>query len=116
VGAVKGEKRREALDEFLASLTSPVIVEGVKDAKALTALGVEEDIIILNKGLSLLETVEAISDLDEVIILTDMDQQGKILRKKLLKLMNQYGIREGRRSRDLFARLRLSHVEGLTSC
>lgn len=104
--------KQEILEEFLESIDCPVIVEGQKDADALARLGIE-DIIILNKGQTMLETVEALQDLKEVIILTDMDRQGKILRKKLLRLLPQYGIHEKRRPRELFAQLRLSHVEGL---
>jgi 5S rRNA maturation endonuclease (ribonuclease M5) len=104
--------KQEILREFRQSIDCPVIVEGDKDEQALQRLGVE-DIIILNKGQTLLETVEALKDEKELIILTDMDQQGKILRKKLLKLFQLYGIHEKKRPRELFAQLRLSHVEGL---
>ncbi len=106
------EDKQEILREFLESIDCPAIVEGRKDAEALQRHGVE-DVIILNKGQSLLETVEVLQDCDEVIILTDMDQQGKMLRKKLIRLFNLYGIQEKKRPRELFAQLRLSHVEGL---
>ncbi|MFC2162049.1 topoisomerase [Candidatus Altiarchaeota archaeon] len=108
------DSRTQDLREFLESLDKPIIVEGRKDREALEYLGVKEQIIELNKGVALLDIVEAIQDLGYVIILTDMDQQGKILRKKLHKLFNLYGLREDVRPRELFARLHLSHVEGLT--
>jgi len=104
--------REEILREFIESLDCPAIVEGRRDADALNRLGVE-DIVVLNKGQTLLETVEALQGIGEVAVLTDMDQHGKILRRKLLNLFKLYGIQEKRRPRELFARLRLSHVEGL---
>ena len=105
-------KKQDIIKEFLESINCPVIVEGNNDAEALQRLGVE-DTVILNKGQTLLETVEALQDEKQLIILTDMDQQGKILRKKLIKLMQHYGIQENKRPRELFSQLRLSHVEGL---
>ena len=46
-------------------------------------------------------------------MLTDLDQEGKILRKKLLELFNMYGMQEIKRPREILAQLRISHVEGL---
>ena len=105
----------EGLRQFIESLEGrTIIVEGKKDAQALKALGVpEEGIVILNMGQSLIETVEALAGEKEVVVLTDMDGEGKRLRRRLLKMFSQYGIDEYAKPRELFARLKLSHVEGL---
>ena len=104
----------EELDEFLQSIDSLIIVEGKSDEDALTSLGVNPSlIVVLNKGQSLSETIEAISDARKAIILTDMDGEGKRIRKKLLRLFQLYGMQEDVRPRELYARLRVSHVEGL---
>jgi len=107
--------REELLLEFLDSLEgSTVVVEGRKDLKALTEAGVDpKTVVMLNKGLSLLETVEALTGDKQVVLLTDMDGEGKRLRRRLLTMFGQYGIQENKRPRELFARLRLSQVEGL---
>ncbi|MFH1788244.1 MAG: toprim domain-containing protein [Candidatus Altiarchaeota archaeon] len=105
---------RSLLDELSGYVREPVIVEGAKDEDALKAAGFE-NIIRLNKGGSLLDAVESLQHLDRVVILTDLDQEGKILRKKLLKLFGPYGIHETKRPREILAQLRLSHVEGLKS-
>ncbi|MFH1055603.1 MAG: hypothetical protein V1744_05875, partial [Candidatus Altiarchaeota archaeon] len=90
-----------------------VLVEGRKDEEALIRLGVEpENIVVLHKGQTILDTIEALQG-REVAILTDMDQEGKIMRHRLLKQFSMYGITENKRPRELFAKLRLSHVEGL---
>jgi 5S rRNA maturation endonuclease (ribonuclease M5) len=104
----------DALSEFLDSIDSLVIVEGESDMRALTSLGVDPElIVVLNKGASLAETVEAISEARRAVILTDMDGEGKRLRKKLLGLFQIYGMEEDALPRQLYARLRMSHVEGL---
>jgi len=91
-----------------------VIVEGESDAKPLGYFGVE-DVIILNKGQSMLQTVEAIHENTHIIILTDFDQHGKELRKQLHTLFPHYALLEDKRPREIFARLRLNHVEDLKS-
>ncbi|MFH0861911.1 MAG: toprim domain-containing protein [Candidatus Altiarchaeota archaeon] len=103
------------LEDFLDSLgDSVILVEGRKDKAALVSLGVKgENIVEVKTELSILETVEALSDQKDVVILTDMDRAGKGLRRRLLAMFSQYGITENKGPRDLFARLRLSHVEGL---
>jgi 5S rRNA maturation endonuclease (ribonuclease M5) len=113
INTLQMETREELLPEFLESLDKPVIVEGRKDREALEGLGVGEPIIELNKGVSLLAIVEAMQGYDEVIVLTDLDQHGKILRKKLQQLFKLYGIREDVRPREILAKMRFSHVEGL---
>lgn len=104
----------ELLEELGEYASMPVIVEGVKDESALRSLGFS-DVTRLDGGRSLLDVVESLQHHDRVIVLTDLDRQGKILRKKLLKLFGPYGIHEIRRPREILAQLRLSHVEGLTS-
>jgi len=108
------EADEQALADFLDSLDELIIVEGINDEKALLRHGVDPDlIVVLNKGQTLEQTVEAISVVDRAIILTDMDRAGKELRHKLIRLFGLYGIREHKKPRELFARLHLSHVEGL---
>lgn len=104
--------REKLLQEFLESIDEPVIVEGRKDCEALKALGVD-NVVQLNWGGSLLDTIEALQGHSSIILLTDLDQNGKILRKKLLGLMNLYGIRENKKPREIFAKMRFSHVEAL---
>jgi len=104
--------RGELLEELLKFKQEPVIVEGKKDRAALAALGFEK-IFQIHRGQSLVEFVEGLQEFNRVAILTDLDQQGKILRKKLLKLFGPYGVHEIREPREIIARMKLSHVEGL---
>jgi 5S rRNA maturation endonuclease (ribonuclease M5) len=106
------EERAELLIEFLSSIDAPVFVEGVKDREALEALGVK-DVVQLNRGGSILSAVEALQGRKSAVILTDLDQEGKILRKKLIEYFSLYGITESRRPREILAQMKFSHVEGL---
>jgi len=106
------EDERLLLSELLEYKNEPSIVEGVKDERALASLGFT-NIIRLNNGASILSVVESLQDYDRVVILADLDQEGKILRKKLLKMFGPLGIHETRRPREIIAQLRLSHIEGL---
>jgi 5S rRNA maturation endonuclease (ribonuclease M5) len=101
----------ELLRELLEYRDERVIVEGVKDERALKSLGFS-DVTRLNGGCSILSVVESLQG-SRVSVLTDLDQEGKILRKKLLELFNMYGMQEIKRPREILAQLRISHVEGL---
>jgi dTMP kinase len=106
-----------ALDELVELNNSiPVIVEGVKDRRALQKLGLTGKIITLNKGISLSDFADMISETyDEVIILSDWDRRGGALCRRLKELL------KGRVSYDVRIRQRLSKfamikkVEGIPS-
>lgn len=105
---------RDALIEFIESIEYPVIVEGKNDAKMMSYFGIT-DVIELNKGASIYETVEALKDQDRIIILTDFDRKGKQLRRRLIREFGLWGISEHKKPRTLFSRLHLEHVEDLKS-
>ena len=66
----------------------PIVVEGKRDTIALRKLGIEEEIIEINDGKSLLSTVERISQSfgssHQFIILMDWDKTGNKLAKQLI--------------------------------
>ncbi|MDY7082852.1 MAG: toprim domain-containing protein [Halobacteria archaeon] len=71
-----------------------VIVEGRKDERALTRLGVEAEIVrVSGNGKSLTETVETVSrNYETAVLLTDWDSQGDALQSKLKTLLESYGV------------------------
>jgi len=101
----------DLLAEFLDSIDCPVIVEGRKDKEALEKLGVKK-IVLLKGPRPLYEVIESLQG-ERVAILTDMDESGKNLRRKLLSLMSRYGMTENKKPRELFARMRVGCVEGI---
>lgn len=106
-----------ALDELVvANNAVPVIVEGIKDRRALQKLGLTGKIITINKGMSLSDFSDWISErYDEVILLTDWDRRGGSLCRRLKELL------KGRVKYDISFRQRFSthamikKVEGLPS-
>ena len=89
---------------------SLVIVEGKKDKVALEELGLS-NIIILNKPLY--EIVEKINA-KRVLVLTDLDKEGKQLYAKLKKDLNKLGVVVDDRLRNLLFKTDLRQIEGLT--
>jgi 5S rRNA maturation endonuclease (ribonuclease M5) len=77
---------REVIDDLSeANRVIPVIVEGKKDAAALKKLGLEGNIIILHRGVSMYEFCEDIAEtFPKVILLTDWDEKGEMLHRSLM--------------------------------
>jgi 5S rRNA maturation endonuclease (ribonuclease M5) len=106
-----------ALDELVEeNISFPVIVEGIKDQRALRTLGLTGIIIIINQGISLSDFVDnVIKKYDKVIILSDWDRRGGSLCRRLKELF------KGRIDYDVQIRQQLSKyamvkkVEGLPS-
>ncbi|MBW2991501.1 toprim domain-containing protein [Candidatus Woesearchaeota archaeon] len=88
----------------------PVIVEGKKDKKALEAIGFKK-VITLNKALY--KVCEEISD-KKVMILTDLDKEGKQIYGRLKKDLNKRGVLVDDKLRNLLFRTSLRQIEGLT--
>ena len=74
--------------EELKNINSPIIVEGKRDTIALKKIGIENEIIELNDGTSVLATIERIfqnyGSSTEFVILTDWDKTGNKLAKQLI--------------------------------
>ncbi|MDX9715477.1 MAG: hypothetical protein RBT37_08620 [Dissulfurispiraceae bacterium] len=64
----------------------PVVVEGIKDVKALRETGLTGEIITIHTGKSLYEFAESISTgFHKIILLTDWDEKGEQLLKAVGK-------------------------------
>jgi len=82
----------DELDELSAEM--PIIVEGLRDVKALKLLGVEENVVSLSKGLSILAFCESISrEWDSAVILTDWDRKGGRLARRLKEAFEANDVR-----------------------
>ena len=105
--------RRQQLDELekllrrlrAANLESPVLVEGKRDVGALRALGLEGEVLKLNRGKSLVDRADALSRrYRKVIVLTDWDRKGVELHDRLVGLLRDAQVATGD---FLWSRLRL---------
>ncbi len=125
---VKYHDAQEALQlhEFIAKIiddNSIVIVEGIKDKKALEDLGIN-NIIVLNRRplYAVVEKVATVYDKAKkltgekisVMILTDLDTEGKKLYGKLNSGLQNFGVRIDNRFREfLFKNTKLRQIEGM---
>lgn len=109
----------EELQEWIHELRDSdllIIVEGLKDKRALVRVGMEEKKVRhLNKPLYAI--VEEIAEKEkQVVILTDLDEKGKQLYGKLKKDLAAHGVRVDYVFREfLQRRTKVSHIEGLAS-
>jgi len=97
-----------------------VIVEGVKDSRALKSLGVKNTISL--NGRPLAEFAFHVSKScvsrdskarKEVVILTDFDSEGKRLAASLSYLLSKYRVNVNRRLRRKFMQLGKTRIEDL---
>ena len=81
---------KEKLEMIIKELTEKaIIVEGMRDEKALKSLGMK-DIIAIN-GRPLYQVAEIAGTEKELVILTDFDKEGRQIEKKLRCLLQKYG-------------------------
>jgi len=92
---------RERLDELedqLDRLTADneevaIVVEGVRDERALRALGLQGPILLVNAGKDLLTLSEVIAaDHRRVILLVDWDRTGGRLARRLQEVLEVHGV------------------------
>lgn len=87
-----------------------VVVEGKKDKMALNSLGVRNVITLKNRPL--FEVVEKINEKD-VVILTDLDAEGRRLFSKLRHHLQRSGVRIHNKVREDLFRTRIRCIECL---
>ena len=86
--------REQEIYEILEEMKSSnilVIVEGKKDKSALKSFGIE-NVMVLKKALH--EVIEEAAESNkEIILLTDLDKEGKQLYGRLNSGLQKYGVR-----------------------
>lgn len=113
----------DELKKFVVSLNdewkegSLVVVEGIKDQKALRLIGFNGDIIVLNNFRGITKFVDNITNKNKkIILLLDMDRKGKILTSKILSQINSICRHDHLHAKNRLARItggRLRHIEDL---
>lgn len=102
------------MKEWLENLRTSkklIIVEGKKDKAALEKLGITNVVAILRKPLySFIESIDA----EEVIILTDLDKEGRKLYHTLKQGLQAQGVKVDNYFREyLFKSSKITQIEGL---
>ena len=101
------------LNDFIEKLKKAklIIVEGKKDKAALESLGIK-NIFVLNGPLY--KNIEEISKHKEVVILTDLDKEGRKLFSRLNSRLQERGIKVDNSFREfLFKETKLRQIEGI---
>ena len=107
---------KEEFEQFLKKLKKEskekiVVVEGIKDRRALASLGIK-NIITLKKPLyAIIEDI--VLSKKECIILTDLDKKGKQLYSKLSSKLKQFGVKIDNSFREFLFKTKLRQIEGL---
>jgi len=71
-----------------------VLVEGKRDVAVLRILGLEGEIIVLNRGKSIVERCDGIAQIHEhVLLLTDWDYKGEELHERIVRALRSTGVR-----------------------
>ncbi len=90
-----------------------VVVEGLKDRRALEELGIVR-IFCLNQPLfAVVEEIAATEK--EVVLLTDLDEEGKKLYYRLSVDLQRHGVKISNKLREFLFTTKLRHIEGLNS-
>jgi len=117
----KHEVYRE-LEELASEMNyyvDAVVVEGPHDKKTLKLLGYKKPILTCSKR-SHNDLADLVAEKNSnVVVLTDFDEQGTLLNRKLSKLFEKRGVKVDRFYRRSFQRLlkklRISTIEGIYS-
>jgi 5S rRNA maturation endonuclease (ribonuclease M5) len=111
-------KEKEEFEEFIeklkeASEDKTVLVEGIKDKKALELLGIK-NIMTLKKPLY--AVIEDIVETNkECIILTDLDKKGREIYSKLVSRLKHFGVKIDDSFREFLFKTKLRQIEGILS-
>ena len=108
---------QEELEEQISKLKKlniPIVVEGIKDKKTLESLGIKNIIPINSKPL--FKVIESLLNEKEIIILTDLDREGKKLYGKLNSWFCRFGVKVNNKFRNfLLKNTKLRQIEGLAT-
>lgn len=108
---------KEEFEEFIENLKQAskekiILVEGIKDKKALEQLGIK-NVITLKKPLyAVIEDI--INSQKECILLLDLDKKGRELYARISSKLKQFGVKIDNRFREFLFRTKLRQIEGIT--
>lgn len=110
-GTMDVDRDREEFIKLINELKEKVIVvEGKKDEKALSGLGLKNIVDI--SGKPLFEVALALSRTEkEIVILTDFDREGRKLAERLNRLLRSFKKRPNSRLRSMLMRFGKNKIE-----
>jgi len=115
------EERLEELEKVFEDLeedskSMPIIVEGAQDVAALRRLGIQKNVMALNRGISIFSFAEMVSRrFDDAIVLTDWDRRGGQLARMLREALQANGVSVNDRYRTQIVILSKKEVKDIQS-
>jgi dTMP kinase len=119
---LSAEERLEQLEKVVdgledASADTPIIVEGKRDVLALRMLGITNNVVSMNKGVSIFSLAESMARAHrQVIVLTDWDRRGGQLARMLKDAFAANGVSvndEFRTSIVILSKKEIKDIESL---
>jgi len=108
----ESEQIKELLEE-IKSKNLLVIVEGIKDVRALNALGI---VNVMSLKKPLFAVVEDVASKEkEVVLLTDLDEEGKKIYHELSVNLQKFGVKINNHLREFLFKTQLRQIEGLAT-
>lgn len=104
----------EILECIERSLEKPVLVEGKKDKAALEQLGFIDVTILDGPLYKMVEKIQE-KNINSIILLTDLDSEGRKLYSKLKSSFEERGVKVDDELRNLLWKSDLRQVEGLSN-
>ena len=86
------EKKIDSIKKLVDQIDFPIVVEGIRDKRALSFFGFEKIYTISGKTLEDIATIVVSSKPESVAILTDFDEEGKRCFNRLVKLFQASGV------------------------
>ncbi len=108
------DEEKERVLELLREIKKKniqVVVEGVKDKRALEAFGIKNVVTLTKPLYAVVEDIAASTS--EVVLLTDLDAEGKKLYHTLSRDLQKFGVRVKNELREFLFTTKLRHIEGL---
>ncbi len=106
------ERLQQIIDDIVKDNVL-VIVEGIKDRKALFEFEIK-NVMILNKPLYKIVEEVVHSRVKKCLVLTDLDKKGRELYARISKDLRKFGVKVDDKLRNyLFKETKLRQIEGL---
>lgn len=115
------EERLDELERVFQKLeeesdSTPIIVEGLRDAEALKKLGITKNVLTINRGISIFTLAEQISrKWENAIVLTDWDRRGGQLARALKEALQANGVSVNDRFRAQLVILSKKEIKDIES-
>ena len=118
---MNAEHRLEAIEDILEQLdllpdTTIILVEGINDKKALTALGIRKQMVAVQSEGGPLRAAEHVYERKaDAVILTDWDNKGDIIAEELRRNLSSLSVRYDLTTRGRLGELCVKDIKDVES-